>query len=180
MWLLVFFLTPIIEMYLLIEVGGYIGAWPTIGLVMITAVIGVALLRIQGLATLTRGVGRLNQGELPAREMVEGLLLAVAGALLLTPGFVTDFVGFLLLAPPTRLLIAERVLARVQVVNPPGWPPGGTGDRVPTGEGVRAAARRLSRANTSQLIPLPGRLIIPSGLDLQDICPHLSLRPCNW
>lgn len=125
MWLLVFFLTPIIEMYLLIEVGGYIGAWPTIGLVMITAVIGVALLRIQGLATLTRGVGRLNQGELPAREMVEGLLLAVAGALLLTPGFVTDFVGFLLLAPPTRLLIAERVLARVQVVNPPGWPPGG-------------------------------------------------------
>lgn len=124
MWLLVFFLTPIIEMYLLIEVGGYIGAWPTIGLVMITAVIGVALLRIQGLATLTRGIGRLNQGELPAREMVEGLLLAVAGALLLTPGFVTDLVGFLLLAPPTRLLIAERVLANVQVVNPPGWPPG--------------------------------------------------------
>jgi len=130
-WLLVFFLTPIIEMYLLIEVGGYIGAWPTIGLVMITAVIGVALLRIQGLATLTRGVGRLNQGELPAREMVEGLLLAVAGALLLTPGFVTDFVGFLLLAPPTRLLIAERVLARVQVVNPPGWPPGGPGTAQP-------------------------------------------------
>jgi UPF0716 family protein affecting phage T7 exclusion len=59
-WLLVFFLTPIAEMYLLIEVGGYIGAWPTIGLVMITAVIGVTLLRIQGLATLTRGIGRLN------------------------------------------------------------------------------------------------------------------------
>ena len=116
MWLLIFFLTPIIEMYLLIEVGGYIGAWPTIALVMITAVIGITLLRIQGLSTLTRGVGRLQGGELPAREMVEGLLLAVAGALLLTPGFVTDGIGFVLLTPPLRAAIAEKVLARVQVM----------------------------------------------------------------
>ena len=111
-------------MYLLIEVGGYIGAWPTIGLVMVTAVIGVALLRIQGLATLTRGVSRLNHGELPAQEMVEGLLLAVAGALLLTPGFVTDIIGFVLLSPPGRGLIAQRVLDNVQVM-PPGSGPGG-------------------------------------------------------
>jgi UPF0716 protein FxsA len=116
MWLLIFFLTPIVEMYLLIEVGGYIGAWPTIALVMITAVIGITLLRIQGLSTLTRGAGRLQSGELPAREMVEGLLLAVAGALLLTPGFVTDGIGFILLTPPLRGAIAERVLARVQVM----------------------------------------------------------------
>ena len=116
MWLLIFFVTPIVEMYLLIEVGGYIGALPTIGLVMITAVIGVALLRIQGLATLTRGIGRLQGGELPAREMVEGLLLAVAGALLLTPGFVTDAIGFVLLTPFLRSRIAERVLDRVQLV----------------------------------------------------------------
>jgi UPF0716 protein FxsA len=115
MWLLIFFLTPIIEMYLLIEVGGYIGALPTIALVMITAVIGVALLRIQGLTTLTRGLSRLQSGELPTREVVEGLLLAVAGALLLTPGFVTDAIGFILLTPPLRALIADRVLARVQV-----------------------------------------------------------------
>ena len=105
-------------MYLLIEVGGYIGAVPTIGLVMITAVIGVALLRIQGLATLTRGVSRLNRGELPAREMVEGLLLAVAGALLLTPGFITDAVGFVLLAPPSRQRIAQYVLSRVRIIDP--------------------------------------------------------------
>ena len=104
-------------MYLLIEVGGYIGAWPTIALVMITAVIGVTLLRIQGLSTLTRGVGRLQGGEIPAREMVEGLLLAVAGALLLTPGFVTDGIGFILLTPPLRAAIADRVLARVQVID---------------------------------------------------------------
>jgi len=117
MWLLVFFLTPIIEMYLLIEVGGAIGAWPTIFAVMLTAVIGMALLRRQGIRTLTRGMGRLQRGELPAREMVEGLLLAVAGALLLTPGFITDGVGFVLLAPLSRGLVAKRVLASVTVVN---------------------------------------------------------------
>ncbi len=119
-WFLVFFLTPILEMYLLIRVGGYIGAWPTIGLVMLTAVIGVALLRVQGLATLTRGLGRLEGGELPAREMAEGILLAVAGALLLTPGFVTDGFGFLLLLPPVRAEVAERMLARVVVTGAAG------------------------------------------------------------
>ena len=115
MWLLIFFLTPIAEMYLLIEVGGYIGALPTIALVMLTAVIGVGLLRVQGLATLTRGLARLDGGQLPAREVVEGLLLAIAGALLLTPGFVTDTVGFLLLTPMVRARVADHVLARVTV-----------------------------------------------------------------
>lgn len=112
-------------MYLLIRVGGYIGAWPTIALVMVTAVVGVALLRLQGLATLTRGLGRLDSGELPAREMAEGILLAVAGAFLITPGFVTDAGGFLLLVPALRRAAAERLLARVVVAGtgPPG--PGG-------------------------------------------------------
>lgn len=123
MWFLVFFATPIVEMYLLIKVGGYIGAWPTIGLVMLTAVIGVGLLRIQGLATLTRGLGRLENGELPAREVVEGLLLAAAGALLLTPGFVTDSIGFALLTPGIRRRVAERLLSRLEV--PPAGPYGG-------------------------------------------------------
>ena len=115
LWLLVFFLTPIAEMYLLIEVAGYINTWPTIGLVMLTAVIGVALLKRQGVATLTRGMSRLNAGEVPAREMAEGILLAVAGALLITPGFVTDTVGFVLLFPPSRMFIAQQMLKRVQV-----------------------------------------------------------------
>lgn len=119
LWFLVFIATPIVEMYLLIEVGGYIGAWPTIGLVMLTAVLGVALLRIQGPATLRRGMGRLQAGELPAQEVAEGLLLAVAGALLLTPGFFTDAVGFLLLLPATRIAAARRILARFQVMGGP-------------------------------------------------------------
>jgi len=114
-WLLVFFLTPIAEMYLLIEVAGYIDAWPTIGLVMLTAVIGVALLKRQGLSTLTRGMNRLDAGEVPAMEMAEGLLLAIAGALLITPGFITDGVGFTLLFPPARMAIATRMLKNVEV-----------------------------------------------------------------
>jgi len=114
-WFLIFFLTPILEMYLLIEVAGYIQTWPTIGLVMLTAVIGVALLKRQGVATLTRGMSRMNAGEVPAREMAEGILLAVAGALLVTPGFVTDTAGFILLFPPTRMRIAQQMLKRVQV-----------------------------------------------------------------
>jgi UPF0716 protein FxsA len=132
-WLLVFFVTPIIEMYLLIRVGGYIGALPTIVLVMVTAVVGVALLRVQGLATLTRGLGRLESGELPAREMAEGILLAVAGALLITPGFVTDALGFLLLFPPGRAAVARRMLDRV-VVPGQGTRPGGPRESVIEGE----------------------------------------------
>jgi len=122
-WLLLFFLTPIIEMYLLIEVAGYIDAWPTIGLVMLTAVVGVALLKRQGIATLTRGIQRAQQGQMPATEMAEGILLAVAGALLITPGFVTDFVGFTLLFPPSRVAIAKILIQRVAmsatVMSPP-------------------------------------------------------------
>lgn len=100
-------------MYLLIEVAGYIDVWPTIGLVMLTAVVGVALLKRQGIATLTRGVQRAQQGQMPATEMAEGILLAVAGALLITPGFVTDFVGFTLLFPPSRVAIAKTLMQRV-------------------------------------------------------------------
>jgi UPF0716 protein FxsA len=106
---------PIVEMYLLIAVAGYIDALPTIGLVMLTAVIGVGLLRQQGLETLTRGIGKMNQGQIPAQEMAEGLLLAIAGALLITPGFVTDGIGFVILFPPTRLLVARLMLSRIQV-----------------------------------------------------------------
>lgn len=102
-------------MYLLITVAGYIDALPTIGLVMLTAVLGVALLRHQGLETLTRGAAKMRQGQMPAQEMAEGLLLAVAGALLITPGFVTDGIGFLILFPPTRMLVAQLLLARMQM-----------------------------------------------------------------
>ncbi|WP_148862297.1 FxsA family protein [Marinobacter fonticola] len=110
-----FIVLPIVEMVILIKVGGIIGALSTIGLVLLTAVVGAALLRQQGLATLFRANQRINSGELPAREVAEGLILAVGGALLLTPGFVTDAVGFLCLLPPTRRWLASHALKRMVV-----------------------------------------------------------------
>jgi len=111
----IFLLVPIIEIYLLIQVGQVIGAGWTIFLVVFTAVIGVWLLRIQGLSTLTRAQQKMQQNELPAREILEGMGLVVAGALLLTPGFFTDTVGFFLLFPPTRIWLVSRVAARMVV-----------------------------------------------------------------
>lgn len=107
---LLFMTVPIVEMLILIEVGQLIGALPTVGLVLLTAVIGVHLLRQQGVATLLRANQRMQSGDLPAQEMLEGIFLAVGGALLLTPGFFTDTVGFICLLPFTRQALIRRAL----------------------------------------------------------------------
>ena len=118
-----FLAIPIIEIYLLIQVGQVIGAGWTILLVVMTAVIGVWLLRIQGLSTLTRAQQRLQDNQLPAREILEGMALVVAGAFLLTPGFFTDTIGFLLLFPPTRIALVKLAAARMVVsASVPGQP----------------------------------------------------------
>lgn len=108
----IFIIIPIFEMWLLIEVGGVIGALPTIGFVALTAIIGAALLKQQGLDTLTRAQSRINAGGVPATEILEGMLLAVGGALLLTPGFFTDAVGFCCLIPFLRKRIVSQLLKR--------------------------------------------------------------------
>lgn len=113
---LLFVITPIAEMWLLIKVGGYIGALSTVALVALTAMIGIALLRQQGLSTLWRAQQRMESGELPAQEIVEGLLLAVGGALLLTPGFITDSIGFFCLLPGLRQLLVARLVKHFVVV----------------------------------------------------------------
>ena len=112
---LIFVLVPVAEMWLLITVGNHLGALPTIGLVLLTAFIGVNLLREQGFETLWRGRRKLAEGQLPAQEMAEGIILAVSGALLLTPGFVTDAVGFAGLIPPIRRAVAVALLSRMVV-----------------------------------------------------------------
>jgi len=109
-WPVLFLVIPIIEVYLLIEVGGLIGAGWTILLVVLTAVIGVNLLRQQGLSTLMRANQVMSQGQIPAMEMMEGLFLAVGGALLITPGFFTDAIGFICLLPFTRRGIIQYLL----------------------------------------------------------------------
>lgn len=102
---LAFILVPIVEIALLIHVGGLIGVWQTIALIVITAVIGAALLRAQGLRTLREAQESLNRNEMPVAELFDAACLLVAGVLLLTPGFVTDAFGFLLFVPPMRRLV---------------------------------------------------------------------------
>lgn len=100
--LLALLCVPLLEIAVFIEIGGAIGLWPTLALVVLTAVLGSWQLRAQGLATLARGRASMERGEMPARELFDGLCLLVAGALLLTPGFVTDAIGALLFIPGLR------------------------------------------------------------------------------
>ncbi|MDH5484663.1 MAG: FxsA family protein [Gammaproteobacteria bacterium] len=109
-WPVLFFLIPLVEVYVLIQVGSQIGAGWTIFLVVLTAVIGVNLLRHQGLSTLMRATQLMQQGQIPAMEMFEGIFLAVGGALLITPGFFTDTLGFICLLPQTRRGIIRYLL----------------------------------------------------------------------
>ncbi|MBN4080383.1 FxsA family protein [Beggiatoa alba] len=108
--LILFLSVPLLEIYLLLKIGSSIGVFSTVILVVLTAVIGVWLLRLQGFATLARAQASIARGELPATTMLEGLMLFVAGALLLTPGFFTDTVGFLLLIPITRQWIIAYLI----------------------------------------------------------------------
>jgi UPF0716 protein FxsA len=112
--LVLFVLIPVIEISLFIEVGNWIGLWPTISIIFVTAFTGAVLVRHQGLATLTSAQQQLQRGEMPAEKVGEGLLLAIAGVLLLTPGFLTDFLGLILLIPPIRQRLAKKALKKLQ------------------------------------------------------------------
>ncbi len=112
---LLFVLIPVVELSVLIRVGEVLGPWTTIGLVLFTAVLGVSLVRSQGLSTLMQVQQKLARGEAPGQEIVEGMMLAMAGVLLVIPGFVTDFIGLLLLTPLTRQPIAALVFKRLQL-----------------------------------------------------------------
>ena len=114
-WPLLFIIIPLVELYFIIVVGDMIGALWTVLLVLMTAVIGVNLLRLQGMSTLGRAQRNMAQGQLPAMEMMEGVALAIAGILLITPGFITDSIGFLLLIPATRRAIIQYLMARATV-----------------------------------------------------------------
>jgi UPF0716 protein FxsA len=110
--LIIFMLVPIVEMWILIEVGGWIGALPTIALVVLTATLGLSLLKRQGLSTLMSARRKMDEGSIPASELVSGVMIAVGGALLLTPGFVTDAIGFALLIPQTRQWLMFKLIDR--------------------------------------------------------------------
>lgn len=109
---LLFVIMPIAEIAVLLKVGGAIGGWTTIGIVILTAIIGTAMLRQQGMATLNKAQQRAQKGEMPAQQLLEGLLLLIGGVLLLTPGFITDFFGFCTLIPISREFLAKKLAER--------------------------------------------------------------------
>ena len=112
---LLFLLVPLIEIGVFIEVGGLIGLFPTLGLILLTAVLGTWQLRAQGLSTLARARHQMEQGQLPAQELYDGFCLIIAGALLLTPGFVTDAFGFALFVPAFRRLLRHVIARRIRL-----------------------------------------------------------------
>lgn len=116
MWFRNFFLLFIVlavaEIYVLISVGGVIGTLPTIGLILLTGIIGVTMLKQQGFSVFAKLQEKMHQGQAPAQEMVEGVLLIIAGAFLITPGFVTDAIGFLWLIPKTREYFSKALIKK--------------------------------------------------------------------
>lgn len=116
MWLFAIFLAvPLIEIALFIQLGGLIGLWPTLAIVILTAMIGTALVRSQGAMAMKELRGSFQNLNDPTQPLAHGAMILFAGALLLTPGFFTDAVGFLLLFPPFRRMLYTWLRARIQV-----------------------------------------------------------------
>lgn len=123
-----FIAVPILELYVIIKIGGLIGVWPTIALLLADALLGSLLLRHQGRGAWRRFNQALAERRFPGREVADGLLIAIGGTLLLTPGFVTDVFGLIFLIPPTRAIVRRLmrgyVMRRFVVVGTPGSMPG--------------------------------------------------------
>lgn len=113
-WLFVLLiLAPLVELYVIIQVADVIGGWQTIALLIVEGAIGAWLLKRQGLTTLAKVQQAVNEARIPSKELVDGFLIIIAGALMLAPGFVGDIIGFLLLIPPTRAPVRALVLRRI-------------------------------------------------------------------
>jgi len=116
MWLLIAFIAvPIIEIALFIQVGGFLGLFPTLAIVVLTAVAGAYLVRAQGLSVLTQLQSRFREMNDPSEPIAHGAMILFSGALLLTPGFFTDFIGFLLLIPNVRATVFQKVRERLNI-----------------------------------------------------------------
>ncbi|HET7315675.1 FxsA family protein [Salinisphaera sp.] len=142
--LLLFIIAPIVELFLLVKIGGIIGVIPTIALVLLTAFIGSQLVRRQGLGVMNRIRSAQARGEAPALPMLDGAALLLAGLLLITPGFISDTLGFLLLIPKLRERLARMLLSRVVILTPGRGPFGGGDEDTIEGEYRRKPERRDS------------------------------------
>ena len=112
--LALFLLTPVLELALLIQLGELIGFWPTVGIIALTGVSGTYLAKREGLTVFKRFNERLRGGSLPGKELIDGVIILVSAALLITPGVLTDVVGFIGLIPPTRAAIRRAVERRLK------------------------------------------------------------------
>ena len=118
MWLFALFVAvPIIEIALFIQIGGAIGLWPTLAIVVVTAIVGTAMIRVQGANALREMQQRFNALEDPSEPLAHGAMILFSGALLLTPGFFTDAVGFLLLFPPVRRAVFRYLRGKVHIAS---------------------------------------------------------------
>jgi UPF0716 protein FxsA len=115
---ILFIVVPIAELYVIIQVGELIGVWPTIGLLLLDSVLGAALLRSQGRAAWRRFQEALASSRMPAKEVYDGAAIIFGGALLMTPGFLSDILGFFLLVPPTRALLRRFLLGLARRYGP--------------------------------------------------------------
>ena len=164
--LILFIAVPLVELYVIIQVGQVIGVLPTLALLVVSAVLGSLLLRQQGRSAWRRFNAALDERRFPGREVADGLMIAVGGTLLLTPGFITDAVGLLLLVPPSRALVRRGLLAvlarRFRLVSgPAGWGHDrmrGTPGRPPGGRpyDVEGSAEEVPPSGQSAPRPEPG------------------------
>lgn len=116
----VFLAVPLIEIAFFVVIGNAVGLWPTLAGVLLTAVAGSLILRWQGLSLLNEIRTSMGQGRMPARALADAMMVAVAGLLLLLPGYFSDLIGILLLIPPVRTLLYRLLASRVRVVSTTG------------------------------------------------------------
>tara|TARA_A100001037_G_C14932841_1_gene536836 strand:+ start:360 stop:833 length:474 start_codon:yes stop_codon:yes gene_type:complete len=120
-FLIAAFLTiPLIEVWILLQIADLAGLLNTIGLLILTSIIGALLVRREGISVFRKAKNEITQGQMPEKQILDGFLILLGGVLMLTPGFFTDIIGFLLLFPPTRLLLRTIVIKRLnsRISNP--------------------------------------------------------------
>lgn len=146
----VLLIVPLMEIAAFVLIGGQIGVWATLAMVVVTAIIGSFLLRWQGISLLRRIQGEMAAQRLPAKDLVRGAMLVIAGILLLTPGFVTDTIGFLLFVSPIQDIVWNFLKSKVNVVGPGmRGGPNGASSQNPGGSGQNPQGQYAAGPNTS-------------------------------
>ncbi len=166
---LVFIVVPIAELYVLIQIGQAIGVLPTIALLILDSILGAALMRQQGRAAWMRFNRALQEGRVPGREVIDGVLVIFGGALLLTPGFLSDILGLLLLLPPTRAVVRGVLVRRFGgrlVASATSGAQMRFGRVFGAGSGAGAAAPRPPRGSDEDVVEGTAREVPPRRPDL--------------